>query len=167
MSNVKKNELCSFTSDGSGHDLTIIKRIIQDKFPKVKGKRNRTVIKMHRLIMNAKTNQNIDHIDGDGLNNQKSNLRFCTHLENMRNRKSNKGSSSKFVGVSKFISTKRNKLKNGSIKEYRYEYWMAQISGKYIGNFSTEKEAAIAFNKATLKRDKKFNKLNNINANTK
>lgn len=41
---------------------------------------------MHRYIMQAKKGQNIDHKDRDGLNNQKSNLRFATYSQNSMNR---------------------------------------------------------------------------------
>ena len=54
------------------------------------GGRSTTQIKMHRVVMgvNGKldTSNHIDHIDGDGLNNQKSNLRFVTMRQNQQNR---------------------------------------------------------------------------------
>ena len=40
---------------------------------------------MHRMIMRCPDNMEVDHRDGDGLNNQKHNLKVCTHLENIRN----------------------------------------------------------------------------------
>lgn len=40
---------------------------------------------LHRLILSAGVGQRIDHRDGDGLNNTRSNLRFCTHKLNMAN----------------------------------------------------------------------------------
>ena len=43
--------------------------------------------RMHRIIMDAKKGEIIDHLDGNGLNNQKSNLRNCTFQENMRNKR--------------------------------------------------------------------------------
>lgn len=51
---------------------------------KVKGK---TLIHyMHRILMDAKVGQQVDHKDGNGLNNQRDNLRLCTNQENQRNR---------------------------------------------------------------------------------
>lgn len=46
----------------------------------------RTVM-LHRVLMNPPTGMVIDHKDGDVLNNSRSNLRVCTHAENMRNSK--------------------------------------------------------------------------------
>ena len=46
----------------------------------------RSVVLMHRLIAGAGAGSVVDHADGDGLNNRRSNIRVCTHAENMRNR---------------------------------------------------------------------------------
>jgi hypothetical protein len=40
---------------------------------------------MHRLVIGAKSGEFVDHIDGDGLNNQRNNLRLCTNRQNQRN----------------------------------------------------------------------------------
>lgn len=42
---------------------------------------------MHRLIMQPGPGMVVDHIDGNGLNNRRANLRVCTHQENLWNRK--------------------------------------------------------------------------------
>lgn len=46
-----------------------------------------TIVIMHRQIMDASRGQGVDHENGDGLDNQKSNLRFATHSQNQGNRK--------------------------------------------------------------------------------
>lgn len=57
---------------------------------------------MHRMIMKTPKGMVTDHIDGDGLNNQKSNIRICTQRENSLNRPHGlqKNNYSGFVGVS-------------------------------------------------------------------
>jgi len=53
---------------------------------------------IHRVIMNAHDGEEIDHINGNTLDNRKSNLRICTHAENIRNKKS-KSKTTGFKGV--------------------------------------------------------------------
>lgn len=53
---------------------------------------------MHRFITNCPDGYDVDHIDGDGLNNCKSNLRVVTRRQNLQNRHSK--TSSSYVGVS-------------------------------------------------------------------
>ena len=56
-------------------------------------------VNMHRVIMElCDKNLYVDHIDHDGLNNQRSNLRICTHSQNAANKKSF-GVHSKYKGV--------------------------------------------------------------------
>ena len=55
---------------------------------------------MHRLIMKAKGEVVVDHIDGHGLNNVKDNLRMVGHRENAINRRLRSDSTSKVPGVS-------------------------------------------------------------------
>lgn len=104
------------------------------------------IIKMHQLIMKGK---GIDHRDGNGLNNQKSNLRFCTNQENMRNRNPNRNSSSKYKGV-------------GFDKESNN--WVAFITVNKImikiGRFSIEDEAAKAYDKKAVELFGEYAKLN-------
>jgi hypothetical protein len=54
---------------------------------------------MHRLIL-GRPLMGIDHKDMDGLNNQKFNLRLCTHQENQRNRTKTSVNTSGYKGVS-------------------------------------------------------------------
>lgn len=60
--------------------------------------RNR--IRMHRLIMDAPDNKQVDHINGNRLDNRRHNLRTCTNMQNSWNSARTSGSMSGFKGVS-------------------------------------------------------------------
>lgn len=108
---------------------------------------------MHQLILGKSTTRiQIDHKDGNGLNNQRENLRFCTRSQNQWNGGSfNKNKSSKYKGVSR---TKRG-------KEYRAIIYLnnKKIS---LGSYNLETDAAIAYNNAALKYFGEFARLNII-----
>lgn len=93
---------------------------------------------MHRMIMNPNPEQCVDHIDGNTLNNQRSNLRVCTHAQNLRNRRKQRNNTSGYVGVRR---EKRSRNK-----------WYAKIcfngTHKHLGTFNSAKEASIAYLKA-------------------
>lgn len=97
----------------------------------------------------------VDHVDGNGLNNCRSNLRLATQSENMWNRKKGKGQyTSQYKGVS--IN-----------KSMKTRPWMARlkVNGKpiYLGYYASEEEAALAYNEGTIKYHGKFARLNAIN----
>jgi hypothetical protein len=54
---------------------------------------------LHRMIVGAERGRVVDHVNGDRLDNRRSNLRMCSHAENMRNRKPHKNNTSGFPGV--------------------------------------------------------------------
>lgn len=117
-------------------------------------------LKMHRLIMGCVKGdgKTIDHKDGNGLNNQKSNLRFCSRGQNTANRKKKKGHSL-FLGVT--FTTKICKYKN---RIYEYNRWQVKLccNNKTVLNrdFKTEKEAALAYNEAAKIHHGEFARLN-------
>ena len=61
-------------------------------------------ILMHRVIMDAKPGQEVDHISGNRLDNRRSNLRVCKPSENKKNRSLNLNSKSGFKGVCRRIT---------------------------------------------------------------
>jgi hypothetical protein len=73
-------------------------------------------IRLHRLIMNAPESKEVDHINGDKLDNRRKNLRLCTHRENMLNKTKAKGYS--FIKRSKKF---RVVYRNGIYGEFKEE----------------------------------------------
>jgi hypothetical protein len=59
----------------------------------------RRVILLHRFILDATNGVFVDHIDGDGLNNRRDNLRLVTHAQNSTNRRRGINNTSGFKGV--------------------------------------------------------------------
>lgn len=114
--------------------------------------RKRVKVLMHRVILSLRPGQFTDHIDGDGLNNQRANLRVCTHAENARNRHKRKQSDrSPYKGVYAYA-------KSGK--------WLSLIrdseTGRQttIGVFDDPVEAARAYDVEARKRFGEFASLN-------
>jgi len=93
---------------------------------------------MHRLILGDIPNGfEVDHIDGDGLNNQRSNLRIISHRANMQNLQNKNKMTSRFPGVS-------------WNKRHLQWYSQIQINGEriFLGHFKIEEDAFHAYVKA-------------------
>ena len=93
---------------------------------------------MHRLITNAPKGLMVDHINHNGLDNRRKNLRLCTVSQNNRNRRPitrpNKGS--KYKGVT--FDKKRNLFK-AEIQHNKKKY--------FLGRFKSQIKAAQAYDK--------------------
>jgi len=102
---------------------------------------------MHRVIMNAPKGMDVDHKNGDRLNNCKENLRICTRSENCRNKKTRKDSATGFKGV--------YKDKRGSRLKSPYVAYIGDPDrpGYHIklGYYATAEEAKAARDKAASK----------------
>lgn len=114
---------------------------------------------MHRLILGAGAKETVDHKDGDGLNNQRSNIRLCTVAQNVRNRrKSSLARSSRFKGVAYAPS------KSSGIRTRKRNPWEARIwvggRNKSLGRYSTEEDAARAYDRAAIEHFGEFARTN-------
>lgn len=109
------------------------------------------IVYMHKIIL--KTTLMVDHINGNTLDNRRSNLRICTNQENLRNSKLQKNSTTGFKGVYKRKDLK-SKPYAASIK--------SNGKTKHLGYFSTKELAAIAYNEAAIKYFGEFARLNVI-----
>ena len=106
---------------------------------------------IHRFILNPKDNEEIDHIDGNRLNNQKSNLRLATSSQNKINRGPRGDNKSGFKGVSWHRQRER---------------WAVRlmINGKYqhLGLFTDIREAAKIYNEHALNHYGEYAWLNKV-----
>lgn len=111
-------------------------------------------IEMHAMIMSPPAGLEVDHKDTNTLNNQRDNLRICTHAQNLANRRKFKnGKTSQYKGVYKPINcTKRP--------------WRASIAVNrkviVLGFFTSELDAALAYNAAAIEHFGDFARLNEV-----
>lgn len=97
----------------------------------------RKALYMHRIIMNAPPDLQVDHINHNRLDNRRENLRFATRSENNASRHILKSNTSGFTGVSR----------NGNRWECRIRYQKQRI---YLGSFTNPLEAAMTYDVAAL-----------------
>lgn len=111
---------------------------------------------LHQIIMGENSSAILDHINNNPLDNRKVNLRFCPPAENVRNSQASNYKNTQYSSKYKGVSRRRS----GSFK------WVAHIRKNnrqtYLGDFRTEKEAAMAYNKAAVESYGEFAYLNKI-----
>lgn len=113
------------------------------------GKEIKKEVQIHRLIMDAPVNLEVDHINGNPLDNRRSNLRLCNRNQNKANTRIVSTNTSGYKGVSKHKGK-----------------WQAsiRINNKlcYLGRFLTKERAALEYNKRALQEWGEFAWLNPI-----
>jgi hypothetical protein len=98
------------------------------------GSRGKVHILMHRVIINAPVDMDVDHKNGDRLDNRKENLRLCTDSQNLRNARKSSNRSSNLKGVSK----------RRGLELFRTNVYV-EGKGVHIGYFKDEHYAALAY----------------------
>jgi len=111
----------------------------------------RRAVWMHRVVCNAPPGTQVDHINMNGLDNRRENLRVCTQGQNQANRGPQQNNKSGYKGVCPIS---------------RRGYWQASIRHNrksiYLGEFSSKKDAAQTYNKAALELFGEFAYLNEV-----
>lgn len=107
--------------------------------------RRMTTVMMHRVIMGDPADYLIDHKDGNGLNNTRSNLRIATRAENQYNSRINKNNTTGFKGVTFHRNTGK---------------YMAQVSvdgaTRYLGLYNSAEAAHYAYCEAAKQLHSEF-----------
>lgn len=101
-------------------------------------------VSMHRLIIGAKPGEIVDHVDRDGLNNRRVNLRFATCQQNLFNRRIKPRPGATLVGT----------------RPRRDGMWAAIFGGQRIGVTSTEEQAAIIYDAVVRMKCGRFGRYN-------
>ena len=111
----------------------------------VKENGKETTIMLHREILNCPKGRQVDHINGNTLDNRKENLRICTNAENRRNCKLSKNSTTGFKGVHWHSGMKK------------YQARIAVNGRRYsLGFYETAKEAYLEYCINAIKYHGKF-----------
>lgn len=140
---VSKHKWCAGWTPHS-RSFRAMRRVILDW----RQNRGMTVL-MHREIVKAKEGEEVDHINGDSLDNRKHNLRKCTGSQNRRNRVGHKLHSSKYKGVSWHKTEEKWRARVYCDKKLVFE-----------GRFKDELEAAKAYDREAKKFHKDFARTN-------
>lgn len=149
----------------SGEEVLVddadFEKLSEFKWHKFKGVRSRTyyavtlcnrkAILMHRLIMNAPNDLTVDHINLNGLDNRRENLRLATRTQQNANTRGQRRNKTHLKGVFKERNTYRARI---TVNNERI----------HLGFYKNPVDAARAYNEAALRYFGEFARLNKIEA---
>ena len=107
--------------------------------------------RLPRLILNVPSNMVVDHINGDGTDNRRCNIRVCTQSENQWNRKPHKKAVSKFKGVAWKSHAKSFEV---TIQKHKKRY--------FLGHYKNEELAAYVYDYAAKSLFGEFARTNEV-----
>lgn len=108
-------------------------------------------IMIHHMILPRRDGFEIDHVNGNPLDNRRANLRYCTHAQNMKNRKKHKHSRWEYKGIEKYSRPLKRPWRARIVSDgVRYN----------LGDFATALEAALAYDDAARKLHGEFARTN-------
>ena len=96
---------------------------------------SRTGVLLHRLLLDPPDVMQIDHVNRDGLDNRRANLRVCTRSQNLANSPPRAGGSSQFKGV----------YWNKNATKWHARGHDGTGKGLHLGYFANEVDAARAY----------------------
>jgi hypothetical protein len=133
---ISQHKWYSFDNDGSGSRCYAICKI-----------RGKTVY-MHRMVMGAQEGEYVDHIDGNGLNNSRSNLRFVTLSQNNMNQRIRPDNTSGHKGISwcpdrekyqVYVNINRKRKSLGRYRTLEEAIYVRDLAVKeHYGEFASE-----------------------------
>lgn len=125
---------CAYFKNGKRYALSSRSRKVQSMHREILGLERRKPFETRKKI-------EVDHINGDGLDNRRGNLRVCSRGQNQANRGPKSGK--RYKGIYKCPSG-----------------WVAMVAGRYAGYSRVEEEAACLYDKGAKKRWGEFAYLN-------
>jgi hypothetical protein len=105
-------------------------------------------VRLHRWLLNTNATEDVDHKNGDGLDNRRENLRTATAAQNTYNARKRTLGTSKYKGVNKDDGGRCGMIWRSRIRVDRKLI--------HLGRFGTEEEAARAYDEAARQRFGKF-----------
>jgi hypothetical protein len=95
-------------------------------------------VAMHRLLMEFPVGMQVDHRDGDGLNNTRANLRLATAAQNQHNKMATKRNTSGFKGVFKARAKWKAEIKVGGKSVYLWTFDAPDTAAKAYAKASAD-----------------------------